>query len=50
VYDIESTTSLVSSPWSAIASNLFVTDGIMTNIDVGAATVRQRLYRVGVQQ
>jgi uncharacterized repeat protein (TIGR03803 family) len=50
VYDIESTTNLVSSPWSAIASNVLGTDGVVTYIDIGGATVRQRFYRVGVQQ
>jgi uncharacterized repeat protein (TIGR03803 family) len=50
VYDIESTTNLVSSPWSAIASGVLGTDGVVTYIDIGGATVRQRFYRVGVQQ
>ena len=49
-YDIQSTTNLVSVPWSTIASNLPGTGAIITNIDVGAAVVRQKFYRVGVQQ
>jgi hypothetical protein len=49
-YDIQSTANLISTPWSTIVSNLPGTGAIATNIDVGAATMRQKFYRVGVQQ
>ena len=48
-YDIQSSTDLVSGSWSTIASNIVGTGGIVTNIDVGGATVSHRFYRVGVQ-
>jgi hypothetical protein len=46
VYDLQSTTDLVSGSWSTIASNLVDTGGILTNLDAGAAAVPQRFYRV----
>lgn len=48
-YDIQSSTDLVSGSWSTIASNIVGTGGVVTNIDVGGATVTHRFYRVGVQ-
>ena len=50
LYDVQSRTDLVSGSWSTIASNILGTDGVVTNIDVGAATVPKRFYRVGLQQ
>jgi hypothetical protein len=47
-YDVQSTTDLVSSSWSTIASNIPGTGGVVTNLDVGAATVGQRFYRAGL--
>ena len=49
LYDIQSSTDLVSGCWSTIASNIAGTGGIVTNIDVGGASVSHRFYRVGVQ-
>jgi hypothetical protein len=49
VYYIQTTTDLVSGPWSIITSNLIGTGGIMTNIDVGAVVGPQRFYRLGLQ-
>jgi len=48
-YDVQSSTDLVSGSWSTIASNIVGTGGIVTNIDVGGASVPHRFYRVGVQ-
>jgi len=47
-YDVQSTTNLVSCSWSTIASNIPGTGGVVTNLDVGAAAVPQRFYRVGL--
>jgi hypothetical protein len=48
VYDVQSTTDLVSGAWSTIASNLAGSGEVITNVDVGGATVPQRFYRVRV--
>jgi hypothetical protein len=48
LYNVQSRTDLVSGAWSTIASNIPGTGGVVTNLDVGAATVRQRFYRVGL--
>jgi hypothetical protein len=48
VYDVQSTTDLVSGAWSTIASNLAGSGEAITNVDVGGATVPQRFYRVRV--
>ncbi len=50
LYVVQSTTDLVSHAWSTIASNIPGTDGVVTNLDVGGATVSRRFYRVGLQQ
>ena len=50
LYDIQSTTNLVSVPWSTIASNLPGTGAVLTNLDVGAAKLPRKFYRVGVQE
>lgn len=47
-YDVQGTTDLVSCSWSTIASNIPGTGGVVTNRDIGAATVPQRFYRVGL--
>jgi hypothetical protein len=47
-YDVQSATDLVSRSWSTIASNIPGTGGVVTNVDVGAATAPQRFYRVGL--
>jgi hypothetical protein len=47
-YEVQSKADSVSGPWSTIASNITGTGGIMTNIDVGAATAPRRFYRVGI--
>jgi hypothetical protein len=48
VYEIQSRTDLSSGDWSTIASNIAGTDGIVTNIHLGAAISPRRFYRVGV--
>ncbi len=48
LYDVQNRTDLVSGSWSTIASNITGTGGIVTNIDVGAATTTRRFYRVGL--
>jgi hypothetical protein len=48
LYDVQSRTDLVAGSWSTIASNMTGTGGIMTNIDVGAATAPKRFYRIGL--
>ena len=48
LYYVQSTTNLVSGSWSTIASNIAGTGGIVTNVDIGAATVPRRFYRVGL--
>jgi len=47
-YDVQTTTDLVSCSWSTIASNIPGTGGVVTNAQVGAATVPRRFYRVGL--
>jgi hypothetical protein len=47
-YYIQSRTNLAFGSWSTIASNIVGTGGIMTNIDVGAATVPAKFYRIGL--
>lgn len=49
LYDVQSRTDLISSSWSTIASNILGTGGVTTNVDVGAARVPARFYRVGLQ-
>lgn len=48
LYEVQSKTDLVAGSWSAIASNIVGTGGVITNIDVGAATAPARFYRVGL--
>jgi hypothetical protein len=48
LYDVQSTTNLVTGPWNTIATNLAGTGGVVTNIHVGGASVPQRFYRVWV--
>ncbi len=48
LYDVQRKTDLASNSWSTIASNIAGTGGVVTNIDVGAATVPKRFYRVGL--
>ena len=48
LYDVQSRSDLASGSWSTVASNIAGTGGIVTNIDVGAATASRRFYRVGV--
>jgi hypothetical protein len=50
LYDIQTTTNLVSVPWTTIASNLPGTGAVLTNLDVGAAKLPKKFYRVGVQE
>jgi hypothetical protein len=50
LYDIQITTNLVSVPWTTIASNLPGTGAVLTNLDVGAAKLPKKFYRVGVQE
>jgi probable HAF family extracellular repeat protein len=45
-FTVQTTTDLVSSAWSTIASNLVGTSTIMTNIHYGGADGPQRFYRV----
>ncbi len=49
LYDVQNSTDLISGCWSTIASNIVGTGGIVTNVDVGGASVTHRFYRVGVQ-
>jgi len=46
-YDVQCTTNLVSAVWSTIASNIAGTGGIITNTNIGGATVPRRFYHVG---
>jgi len=46
LYDVQSSTDLVAGVWNTIASNIAGTGGVLTNTDVGGATVPQRFYRV----
>jgi hypothetical protein len=48
IYDVQSTTDLVASAWSTIASNIAGFGQTATNVDVGGATVPQRFYRVRI--
>jgi len=48
VYYIKSATNLAPAAWTTIATNIVGTGGIMTNTQVGAATVPARFYRVGM--
>jgi len=48
VYDVESRTDLTSGSWSTVASNIAGTSGLVTNVDIGAATAPRRFYRIGV--
>jgi probable HAF family extracellular repeat protein len=47
LYDVQSRTDLVSGAWSTMTSNLMGTGGVVTNRDVGGATVSKRFFRVG---
>jgi hypothetical protein len=47
-YYVQSRTNLASGSWSTIASNIVGTGGILTNIDVGAAAVPAKFYRIGL--
>jgi hypothetical protein len=48
IYDVESTTDLVSGAWSTIASNVAGSGQTATNSDLGGATVPRRFYRIKV--
>ena len=50
LYDVQSRTDLAAGFWSTTASNIAGTGGVVTNVDVGAAIVPQRFYRVGLQR
>jgi hypothetical protein len=47
LYSVQRSDVLASNEWSTIASNMFGSGGVYTNIDTGAATVAARFYRVG---
>jgi|GEM_PF-619849 len=47
-YDVQSTTDLVSSAWSTIASNILGLGGTTNYIDLNGAAVPQRFYRVAM--
>jgi hypothetical protein len=48
LYDVQSTTDLVSGAWSTIATNLAGTGGVLTYTDTGGATVPKKFYRVNL--
>jgi hypothetical protein len=48
VYDVQSRTDLATGSWSATASNIAGTGGVVTNIDFGAAAALANYYRVVV--
>ena len=45
-YNVQGRNDLGSGSWSNLAINIAGTGGVVTNIDVGAATQAQRFYRV----
>ena len=47
LYSVQRADVLASNAWSTISSNILGSGGIYTNIDVGAAIVASRFYRVG---
>jgi probable HAF family extracellular repeat protein len=46
-YDVQRIGSLPSGSWTTIASNVMGTGSTVTNVDLNAANVPQRFYRVG---
>jgi len=48
LYDVQACTDLVYGAWSNIATNIVGTGGVVTNIDVGAAALPEKFYRVGL--
>jgi hypothetical protein len=49
LYNVQTTTNLISGPWSTIASNLVGTGGVLTNTDSGAVALPQRFYRMAIR-
>jgi hypothetical protein len=47
-YSLQATTNLVSGSWSALASNLTSSGGLMTNYDDTALSLPQRFYRMNI--
>lgn len=48
LYDVQSTTDLVSGAWSTIASNTPGTGGVLTYTDTGGAAVPKKFYRINL--
>jgi hypothetical protein len=48
VYYVQSRTNLNLGSWSVLATNIAGTGGIVTNIDVGAAVLPAKFYRIGL--
>ncbi len=46
LYDVQGRNDLGSGSWSDLVTNISGTGGIVTNVEVGAATQPQRFYRV----
>ena len=49
LYDVQKRDDLQTGSWSIIASNITATGAVGTNLDVGAALLPKRFYRVGLQ-